>query len=101
MSVAGSYECITKTPMGDQTSIFTVVPGEDGTSFTGTNAGPMGSLDVENGKIDGNTLSWLMKMTTPMPMTLEAQATVDGDNLTGTVQAGAFGAMAMSGTRKS
>ncbi len=100
MSVAGSYECLTKTPMGDQTSIFTVVPGDDGTTFTGTNAGPMGSLEVQDGKIDGTTLTWKMDMTVPMPLTLECTATIDGDALTGTVNAGMFGDMAMSGTRK-
>ena len=31
----------------------------------------------------------------PMPMTLECDAIVEGDTLTGTIQAGAFGAMAM------
>ncbi len=101
MSVAGSFECVTKTPMGDQTSTFTVVPSDDGTTFTGSNAGPMGSMDVENGKIDGNKLTWTMQMTAPMPMTLEAEATIDGDALTGSVNAGAFGAMPMTGTRKS
>jgi hypothetical protein len=99
MSVAGTYECLTKTPMGDQTSTFTVTPGADG-SFTGTNAGPMGSLEVENGKVDGNTLTWSMQMTVPMPLTLNATATIDGDTLTGTVNAGAFGDMPMTGTRK-
>jgi hypothetical protein len=33
-------------------------------------------------------------------MKLEGSATVDGDNLTGTINAGAFGNMAMSGTRQ-
>ena len=98
MSVGGTYECITKTPMGDQKSDFTVVV--DGDSFTGTNAGPMGSLDLENGKVNGNTLTWSMKMTVPMPMTLEGEATVEGDTITGTVKAGAFGAFPISGTRK-
>ena len=101
MSVAGSYECLTKTPMGDQTSTLTVVPGDDGTTFTGSNAGPMGSLDVIDGKIDGNTLTWKMEMIVPMPLTLDCTATIDGDTLTGTVNAGMFGDMAMSGTRKS
>lgn len=100
MSVAGTYECLTKTPMGDQTSMFTVVPGADGTTFTGTNAGPLGSLEVENGKIDGNTLTWTMQMTVPMPLSLNATATIDGDSLTGTINAGAFGDMPMTGTRK-
>lgn len=97
MSVAGTYDCVTKTPMGDQSSKFTV--NVDGDSFTGTNAGAMGSMDVEGGKVDGNKLTWTMKMTVPMPMTLECEATVDGDALNGTVKAGMFGTFAMTGTR--
>lgn len=98
MSIDGAYDCVTKSPMGDQKSVFTVVTNGD--SFTGSNAGMMGSLDVENGKVDGNTLSWTMNMKVPMPMTLTCSATVDGDTLTGTINAGAFGSMAMTGTRK-
>lgn len=99
MSVAGTYECVTKTPMGDQTSTFTVVDNGDGT-FSGTNAGATGSMDVYDGKIDGNKLTWKMDMKVPMPMTLEGEATVDGDAVNGSVKAGMFGSMAMSGTRK-
>ncbi len=96
--VDGSYDCITKSPMGDQKSVFTVT--SDGATFTGQNAGAMGSLDVENGKVDGNKLTWTMAMKVPMPMTLEAEAVIDGDTLTGTIKAGAFGSMAMTGTRQ-
>ncbi|MFM5884733.1 MAG: hypothetical protein ACKOQ3_05295 [Novosphingobium sp.] len=98
MSVSGTYEYVTKSPMGDQKSDVTI--NADGDSFTGTNAGAMGSLDMENGKIDGNKLTWTMKMTVPMPMTLEGEATVDGDTFTGTVKAGAFGSFPITGTRK-
>lgn len=98
MSVAGTYECVTKTPMGDQKSDVTIVV--DGDTFTGSNVGAMGSMELENGKVDGNTLTWSMKMTVPMPMTLEGTATVDGDTLSGSVKAGAFGSFPMSGTRK-
>ncbi len=94
----GAYDCVTKSPMGDQKSVFTVKV--DGDTFTGSNAGPMGSLDVVDGKVSGNTLTWSMNMTVPMPMKLDASATVDGDALTGTIVAGAFGSMAMSGTRQ-
>jgi hypothetical protein len=97
MSVAGTYDCVTKTPMGDQKSKFTV--NLDGDTFTGQNAGAMGSMDVKDGKVAGNTLTWKMDMTVPMPMTLEGNATIDGDTLTGTINAGAFGAMPMNGTR--
>ena len=98
MSVAGSYECITKTPMGDQKGTFTVTPADDG-SFTGNMSGAMGSMDVVDGKVDGSKLTWKMNMTVPMPMTLDCEATVDGDTLTGQVNAGAFGSMPLSGTR--
>jgi hypothetical protein len=97
MSVAGTYNCVTHTPMGDQTFVFTVNP--DGDTFTGTNSGQMGSMDVENGKVDGNTLIWQMKITVPMPMTLDCTATVDGDAMTGKVTAGMFGTFPMEGTR--
>ena len=98
MSVAGTYECVTKTPMGDQKSDVTIVVNGD--TFTGTNSGQMGSMEMENGKVDGNKLTWSMKMTVPMPMTLEGEATVDGDTITGNVKAGAFGSFPLSGTRK-
>ncbi len=99
MSVAGSYDCVVKSPMGDQKSILTI--NVDGDSWTGTNAGAQGSLECENGKVDGNTITWTMDMKVPMPMKLEGTATVDGDTITGSVKAGMFGSMAMSGTRVS
>jgi hypothetical protein len=84
--------------MGDQKSVLTV--NVDGDSWTGSNAGQMGALDITDGKVDGNTLTWTMDMKVPMPMKLEGTATVDGDTITGQVKAGAFGTMAMTGTRK-
>src|SRR3546814_11015302 len=96
--VDGSYECITKSPMGDQKSVFTVK--SDGDSFTGQNAGAMGSHDVENGKVNGHPLTWTMNMTVQMQMTLEAEAPIDGDTLTDTNKDGALGSKATTGTRK-
>ena len=100
MSVAGTYDTVVKSPMGEQKGTFTVVPGDDGNTFTGSMAGGMGSMDVKDGKIDGDTLTWAMDMTVPMPMTLNCKATVDGDQMTGTVNAGAFGDMALTGERQ-
>ena len=98
MSAAGTWNTTVKSPMGDQSGTFTVVDNGDGT-FSGNLAGGMGSMDIEDGKIDGDTLTWKMNMVVPMPMTLTCEATVDGDSLTGSVNAGAFGAMPFSGTR--
>ena len=98
MSVAGTYDVVIKTPMGDQKGKLTV--NADGDSFTGSiTSDMMGSMDVADGKVSGNTISWKMDMKVPMPMTLECEATVDGDTITGSVKAGAFGSMQLSGTR--
>lgn len=97
MSVAGTWNTVVKSPMGDQSGTLTVMV--DGDSFTGQMAGGMGTMDIEEGKVAGSTLTWKMNMTVPMPMTLDCEATVDGDTITGAVNAGAFGAMPLSGTR--
>ena len=97
MGLSGSYECIVKSPLGDQKSV--IVVNVDGDSWTGTNTGAQGSAEITDGKVDGNTLTWSMKMTVPMPMTLEGTATIDGDYVTGSVKAGAFGTFPLTGKR--
>lgn len=97
MSVAGTYEVVTKTPMGDQKSTLTV--NVDGASFTGSNSGPMGAIEITDGTVDGDTISWSSQITSPMPMKLDCKATVDGDTITGTVTAGMFGSFPLSGSR--
>ena len=97
--VDGEWDCVTKSPLGEQKSLLTVKT--DGSSFTGTNSGATGSLEVLEGKVDGNTLTWKMDMKVPMPIMLDCTATIDGDTLTGGVTAGAFGTSPMTGVRKS
>src|SRR6187549_2097832 len=94
--VDGTWDATVKSPLGDQKMTLTVKT--DGGTFTGTNSGAMGSTDI-NGSVDGNTIHWTMNITVPMPMTLDCTATADGDTLTGTVGAGAFGSFPLSGTR--
>ena len=97
MSVAGSYTCVTKTPMGPMESTFTVIV--DGTSFTGTNTASVGSMEVIGGKVDGQTLTWKMETTKPMPMKFDCKAIITGDQLIGSVKAGVFGSFPMVGSR--
>jgi hypothetical protein len=97
--VDGAYDCVTKTPMGDQASVFTIV--SDGDSFQGTNASPLGSMDVRDGKVEGNRLTWTMEMTVPMPMTFKCEGLVEGDNIVASIDAGPFGKITMSGKRRS
>ena len=100
MSVAGTYNCTTQTPMGAQQGTFTVVPGPDGETFTGTMEGQLGSLEAQDGRIDGNTLTWTMKLTKPMPISLKCHAVVEGDRLIGHLDTGMMGKLALTGTRQ-
>ena len=97
-TAAGTWNCVVKSPLGDQASVLTVNDHGDG-SWSGTNAGSLGALACDNGKIDGDRISWTMDMTAPMPMTLECEATIAGDTLTGGAKAGMFGTFPMTGTR--
>lgn len=97
-SVDGDWDVTIKSPMGDQKAVLTV--NSDGGSFSGKMAGGLGSMDIQSGTVDGNTISWSMDMTVPMPMKLDCTATVDGDAISGEVKAGAFGSMGLTGTRK-
>ncbi len=56
MSVAGTYDTVVKSPMGDQKGTLTVVPSDDGNSFTGSMAGGMGSMDITDGTIEGEAV---------------------------------------------
>lgn len=94
--VDGTWDVVVKSPLGDQKLTMTVK--SDGNTFTGTGSGAMGAAEI-NGEVAGDTLTWKQSVTTPMPMTLDMKATVDGDTLTGTVGAGAFGSFPLTGTR--
>ena len=99
MSVAGTYEFEVNSPLGAQNGTFTVVPDPSGLSFTGELNGSMGSTEVTDGSISGNTLSWEMKISSPMPMSLDCEAVVEGEVVTGTVKAGIFGSMPLTGRK--
>jgi hypothetical protein len=96
-NVDGTWNTVTKSPMGDQQATLTVQSAGD--SFTGTFSGGLGTTEVKDGKVDGDTLRWSLDISVPMPMTLTCEATVDGDDLNGTVTAGAFGSFPITGTR--
>ena len=99
MSANGTWNTTINTPMGAQNG--TLELNVDGSDLSGKMSSPQGEMAIENGAIDGDSLSWMAAITAPMPMTLEFSATVDGDAITGTVKLGAFGEAEFSGTRAS
>ena len=96
MSADGNWKITINTPMGAQEVTASITTSGD--TFTGKTQGPMGAADI-SGKVNGNTLTWSSAITQPMPMTLEFEATVDGDKMSGNVKLGAFGNAPLSGVR--
>lgn len=96
MSADGNWKITINTPMGAQTVNAAIKTSGD--TFTGTTEGQMGKQEV-SGKVSGDTLTWSADITSPMPMTLEFEAKVDGDKMTGNVKLGAFGNAPLSGVR--
>ena len=96
MSADGNWKITINTPMGAQEVNASITTSGD--TFTGKTSGRMGDADI-SGAVAGDTLTWSAAITTPMPMTLEFEATVAGDAMTGNVKLGAFGNAALSGVR--
>lgn len=96
--VDGSYDITTNTPMGAQKGVLTLAA--DGNSLSGSLSGDQGSINLEDGAINGDDLSWSANITSPMPMKLEFSAKVDGDAISGSVKLGSFGNASFSGTRQ-
>lgn len=94
--VDGTWDVVVKSPLGDQK--LQVEIKSDGATFTGAGTGAMGAAEI-SGELAGNTLTWKQQVSVPMPMTLDMTATVDGDTMSGSVGAGAFGSFPLSGTR--
>jgi len=97
-NVSGQWKTVLNSPEGDQGGVLTVK--SSGNSFTGTYDSEGNTVAIQDGKVDGDALSWKMNVSIPMPMMIEFQATVTGDSLTGTAAAGAFGSWPLTGTRE-
>ena len=97
MSADGTWKTTMNTPMGPQQG--TLELQTDGNVLTGKLSGSQGEIEIKDGTVDGDSLAWKADITTPMAMTLEFSATVDGDEISGNVKLGAFGNASLSGTR--
>ena len=95
-TVAGAWKLSLSTPMGEQSIQLHL--RSVGDAFEGHVEGPMGRHDV-GGKISGNTLSWVMNVSKPIPVKVTFTVGVDGDLMTGHAKAGIFGKAPIKGER--
>ena len=98
-NIDGQWESVAQSPLGEQRSNLTLTSQGDG-SFIGTSSGARGNSDVFDGVINGDQVSFKMKVTSPFPLTLTATGTLAGDTIEGHLDTGAFGKFPMTITRK-
>lgn len=95
--IDGSWNVVIASPAGAQKATLTVRSA--GESFAGEFTGDEGTVEIADGRVDGDTISWSMQIVKPLPMTLTSKLTLVDDALTGAVTAGAFGSFPMTGMR--
>lgn len=98
MSFDGTWNITLHSPVGAQKMTFAATTSGD------TISGPVTATDgavtqITNGKVSGNTATWDLAVTKPMPITLSFTANLEGDSLTGSAKLGMFGNAKFEGTR--
>ena len=96
MSVDGTWNLTFNTPMGAQQG--TLELKTNGDSLEGTMVGPQGPVPLEDGKVDGDALTWSVNAP-QMGTKIEFTAKVDGDKISGEAELGTFGKATIEGTR--
>jgi len=90
------------TPDGEERTMTTTLDlKSDGGALTGKmSMGPRGDADIEDGKVDGNKLSFTVKMSTPRgDFTSKFEGTVSGDEMALNRQGGPGGGGGGKGPR--
>jgi len=97
--VNGNWEVIIKTPFGKMEIIITLVA--NGSELTGKiNNKQNKDVPIQDGKIDGNEISFSASIKTPLGATdIKVVATVDGDSMDGQMET-KFGTINVTATRK-
>ena len=97
MTADGNWNLVVETPMGERRATLSLKA--DGGMLTGSQMADGNTAEIFDGILNGNQLSWKVSISDPMPLTLEFNGTVDGDEVTGSVTLGNFGSSSFSGTR--
>ncbi len=97
MAIDGTWNVRMDTPMGERTS--TLEAKAQGAMLTGMQSAEGNAGPIFDGSITGNAVAWKISITSPMPMTLEFNGTLEGDTISGQMKAGGFGSWPFSATR--
>ena len=96
--IDGAWHLEVASPMGKQESTLTVVT--DGAKATGTMANEaLGAVEITDGKVDGDDLSFTVTVMAPFKMKLFFALTMAGDAVTGKAKPGIMAPAKVKGHR--
>ena len=98
MSADGTWKLTMQTPIGERKS--TLALKEAGGGLTGKLTGEEGNTtDIFDGKTSGDNVNFKANIKSPMPLTLEFTAKVEGDKISGNVSASGVGSWSFQGSK--
>ncbi len=97
MSVDGNWKVTVNSPMGKEETVLEL-RCEAG-ALQGTQSGAHGSYPIQDGRVNGDTISWSSSVTSPIRITLLFTGKLVGDSMQGKVKLGMFGAYDFTGSR--
>jgi hypothetical protein len=83
---AGSWDVTIATPIGEIAVVFEIT--EDNGTIRGIARSEEETVEFVDPVAEGDRLTWSQKVTTPIPLNLKFDMTVDGDTMTGTSNPG-------------
>ena len=92
----GKWHVTIKTPMGERSGVLELKV--EGSKLTGFLSDGEHHVPINEGKIDGNRLSWSAKIEKPMRLSLKFSALVDADRISGSARA-LLGSATFTGVR--
>lgn len=87
-----------QTPLGKQKAILYL--SIDDKKITGKMDSNVGSSEIIDGKIEGDTLKWEAEIKLPRSVTFKFSAKIKGDIISGKVKLGILGGASLKGTRR-
>ncbi|OGD15592.1 MAG: hypothetical protein A2V76_00390 [Candidatus Aminicenantes bacterium RBG_16_63_14] len=98
-AIGGVWEMTTQTPQGDMTADATIVQEND--KFKFSMVGLQGMEMNGEGTVKGQDVEWTVTISAPMgEFMLVYKGKVDGETMSGEVQAGDFGAFPFTAKKK-
>jgi hypothetical protein len=92
----GKWNVTIKTPMGNRAGVLEL--NVEGRKLTGSLSDGEHHVQINDGKIEGNRLSWSAKIEKPMRLTFKFSAVVDADRISGRAR-NLLGSATFSGVR--